>query len=123
MEIVYWHNTLSSGKSVTLRAFTGFRWGLFTIELTFNEREKLLQKNKIILRLQTTVDKTTTNDVNKCYLTDGWEHWTEIDKKNEFTHEENEELVRIIGNEDKNTLIENDWEMSDTFYEITGGFL
>ena len=75
------------------------------------------------MRLQTTVDKTTTNDVNKCYLTDGWEHWTEIDKKNEFTHEENEELVRIIGNEDKNTLIENDWEMSDTFYEITGGFL
>ncbi|MGI9554359.1 MAG: hypothetical protein ACR2M6_00170 [Vampirovibrionia bacterium] len=44
-----WTNTLSSGKSVVVKVFNVYRWGKFYIDLTDEEKEKLLAQEMVDL--------------------------------------------------------------------------
>jgi len=108
----YWVNTLSDEKVVVIVSVY-FRKGTFTISLTDEEKEEIVQKENILL-----------NDYDTCVdeLWDGWGRDVEIQDIDKYTQSEKEEINTLIygtgGIFDYEVFEENGWSIDDTLYRI-----
>ena len=112
LQIEHWHNKLSTGKSVTVLQYLRFQSSLFTAELTNDEKEQLLKQDKIDL-----------NELSSLTFEESWHGGydsTEIEGKEGFSEEEIEEIMELAG-ECGEMLEENEWDLCDTFFELTDG--
>lgn len=112
LQIEHWQKTLSSGKSVKVLQYLRFDNSLFTAELTSDEKDQLLQQDKIDL-----------NELSCLTFEEAWlggHDSTEIEGKEGLSEKELEEITELAG-EFGEMLDENDWCLCDTFYEMTDG--
>ena len=123
-----WTNTIPNGKIVTVLYTQQWRYGSFTIDITENEKQKLIDIEHIIL-----------NDYSVSIeeLESGWDYEHEIKNKDSYTDIELKEIYRLMYCDKENTeeynsdeehdfnqdiMEENEWTMNDTIYEIYSGF-
>ena len=106
-------------KKVTLIITTMFRWGEFEVELTEEEKEKMLSEDTVCL-----------NDYYACFVSneDGIEQTEEIEGLDKYNEKEKkaiyDDIYEDIENEtlfDLSELEDNGWDLDDTIYEIVGG--
>lgn len=123
-----WTNILQSGKIVTVLYTQQWRYGSFTIDLTENEKQKLIDIEHIILN---------DHGASVEELVSGWDYEHEIKNKDSYTDIELKEIYRLMYCDKENTeeynsdeehnfnqdiMEENEWTMDDTIYEIYSGF-
>lgn len=126
--IEHWTNILQSGKNVTVLYTQQWRYGSFTIDLTENEKQKLIDIEHIILN---------DHGASVEELVSGWDYEHEIKNKDKYTDSELKEIYRLMYCDKENTeeynsdeehefnqdiMEENEWTMNDTIYEIYDGF-
>ncbi len=107
------------GKRVTLIITTVYRWGEFEVNLTEEEKEKMLSE-----------DIVCVNDYDFSFVSniDGCEQFDEIKDLENYTDEEKNAIYKDIYEDVENEILfnkseleDNDWDLDDTFYEIVGG--
>lgn len=96
-----WTNTLKSGKSVSVNVYNVYRWCSFNIRLNDAERDQILNDLDSV--------KISDYDYEMIDMTDGGcDFGTDIVNESSFTEEEIEEI---------NTLLEEDEETEDMFFD------
>jgi hypothetical protein len=118
-----WDHKLKNGKAVRLLITTYFYWGDFEIELTDNEKEKILEKDTIVIN-----DYVGTTCIE---LDSGCDRTEEIENENSYTEQEKREINCLMfysqtNEEEYNSedeycldeclLEENGWMLNDTIY-------
>ena len=107
------------GKRVTLIITTVYRWGEFEVNLTEEEKKKMLNEDIVCL-----------NDYDSSFVSniDGCEQFEEIEDLKDYTDDEKRAIYKDIYEDVENKILfnkseleDNDWDLDDTFYEIVGG--
>ena len=125
--IEHWSNTLSNGKHVTILHTQYWRDGIFSNEMTDEDKEKLeVQTDVIILNnIGASVEE----------LESGWYYGTEIKNKDKYNDDELREIRQLMYcrdnndeyNDDDDNVFEtdimeiNEWILDDTIYELYDG--
>lgn len=107
------------GKRVTLIITTTYRWGEFEVNLTEDEKEKILNEEVVCV-----------NDYDSSFVSniDGCEQTEEIKNLESYTEEEKKAIYNDIYEDVENEILfgkseleDNDWDLDDVIYEIAGG--
>ena len=128
-QIECWTNTLTNGKNVILHVTTIFYDGEFSMELTEQEKNDILEKDII--------NFDEYSGVSCDNLTSSSDLYTEIKNNEQYNNEETREINRLLfcsqdNSDDYNSddcdfddcefdediLQENDWIMRDTSYSF-----
>jgi hypothetical protein len=120
-EVGHYSKQLSTGKSAVILYTTVWRWGSFEVNLTEDEKEKVLASDDISINSYGGV----CNDME-----DGWFEEAELKNETNYTEEEKSEILLSICDTtdsedfndcDKDTMEENGWELDDSEYSIVSG--
>jgi len=109
----YWVNTLPDGKVVVVIVSVYFRGGTFTISMTDEEKDEIVQKEEFLV-----------NDYDACLdeLWGGWGRDVEIQDIDKYTQCEKKDINSLIyGTEevfDYEVFEENGWSIDNTLYRI-----
>ena len=124
----HWINKLKNGKMVMIHVTTFFRWGTFEINLTDQEKDKILANEHIILN---------NYDFSLEEMWDGCSFYVEINNEKSYSLEEIHEIKCLIYCEDfvnstnceyesnnsedfqEEILESNGWDLEDTIYGIS----
>tara|TARA_X000000950_G_C13842072_1_gene630698 strand:+ start:1132 stop:1554 length:423 start_codon:yes stop_codon:yes gene_type:complete len=107
------------GKRVTLIITTVYRWGEFEVNLTEEEKKKILNEDIVCL-----------NDYDSSFVSniDGCEQFEEIEDLKDYTDDEKRAIYKDIYEDVENKILfnkseleDNDWDLNDTIYELVGG--
>ena len=115
----YWINRISN-KDVTVVVSVQWRWSVFSINLTDEEKNKL--NNLIDINI-------SDYDYEFDNMTDACERFIFIKNENNYTARELKEIYMMIYDNDEEEeydeeiMEQNNWILEDTTYEISGGFI
>tara|TARA_X000000950_G_C13556311_1_gene513673 strand:- start:160 stop:621 length:462 start_codon:yes stop_codon:yes gene_type:complete len=115
----YWINRILN-KDVTVVVTVQWRWSVFSINLTDEEKNKL--NNLIDINI-------SDYDYEFDNMTDACERFIFIKNENNYTARELKEIYMMIYDNDEEEeydeeiMEQNNWILEDTTYEISGGFI